>query len=85
MNSTTLRNGNTTSKRKSASRLSTKENFNRLLRAKQEIVKSLDLTKNQAANNMDGANPASDDEAVAASVSVNHTESHTRRSAPVRV
>jgi len=51
----------------------------------QEIMKSLDLTKNQAANNMDGANPASDDEAVAASASVNHTESHARRSSPVRV
>lgn len=61
------------------------EKLQSLTSRQQEIVKSLDLTKNQAANNMDGANPASDEEAVAASVSVNHTEGQSHRRASVRV
>lgn len=61
------------------------EKLKSLTLRQQEIVKSLDLTKNQSANNMDAANTASEDETVAVSVSVNHTERHARRAAPIRV
>ena len=61
------------------------EKLQSLTLRQQEIVKSLDLTKNQAANNMDSANPASEDEAVSQAASVNHTEPRTRRPAAIRV
>ncbi len=61
------------------------EKLQSLALRQQEIVKSLDLTKNQAANNMDAANPSSEGETVSASVSVNHAETRTRRLAAVRV
>lgn len=61
------------------------EKLQSLTLRQQEIVKSLDLTKNQAANNMDAASPASENETVLASVSVNHSETRARRPAAVRV
>ncbi len=61
------------------------EKLQSLTLRQQEIVKALDLTKNQAANNMDAANTPSEDETVSASVSVNHTENRPRRTASVRV